>query len=108
MVKLAQKYPEKVVVSAGVHPFWSAAIVNGAPREDGADCTPAAVAKMAALAALPEVRVIGEGGLDFFAFDKYPSAQIQRCWFQTQVCRRYCSCCTASAKAHAAIGDHRS
>ncbi|MDT0268322.1 TatD family hydrolase [Streptomyces sp. DSM 44915] len=61
-VKVAAEHPEAVWAAVALHP-------NEAPRierEEGPAALDAALAEIAALAARPEVRAIGETGLDYF------------------------------------------
>lgn len=53
-LKLARRYPGFLFATAGMHPHHAS------------DATPDVLARIAALAAEPEVKAVGETGLDFF------------------------------------------
>ena len=88
-LSLARAHHGTVLACAGVHPFWSAAVVGGEARVDGVDCGPAAIAELREVAADPEVRCVGECGLDFSKPPQekggYPSPEAQLRWFELQV-----------------------
>lgn len=86
---LACEYPGTILACAGVHPFWAAEKVGNQTRMDGADCAPAAVETLRQVAERPEVRCIGECGLDFSKAPTedggYPAPAAQLRWFELQV-----------------------
>lgn len=86
---LARGHRGTVLPCVGVHPFWASAIVGTQTRVDGADCVPATVDALRQVAANPEVRCIGECGLDFSKGPTedggYPAPEIQLRWFEQQV-----------------------
>jgi TatD DNase family protein len=88
-LNLARAHPGTILPCAGVHPFWAAAVVGDETRVDGAECAPAAVEALREVAANPEVRCVGECGLDFSKgpteVGGYPAPAAQLRWFEQQV-----------------------
>ena len=90
-LSLGREYPSTIFVTAGVHPFWSAAKVNGTLREGGHDCTTEAIAQLRAMAMIETFRCIGECGLDLIRPPNdpkghgFPTLQDQLPWFEAQV-----------------------
>lgn len=88
-LQVARANPGRIFACAGVHPFWAAEEVGSEQRVDGADCTPAAVEALREVAAAPEVRCVGECGLDFCKPPSeaggYPEPEAQIAWFEACV-----------------------
>ena len=88
-LRLAREWPGTVFVTAGVHPYWAAGQVDGAPRADGADFVSApddghgSKEALRARASDPLVRCIGECGLD--SSRGFPPLTAQLPWFEAQV-----------------------
>lgn len=85
---LAAARPE-VYVTAGVHPFWTAAVVGGAHRDGGVDFSEEALARLRHFAARSDACCIGECGLDFCRgpteANGFPSPEAQLPWCEAQV-----------------------
>ena len=90
-LQLGIDHPNVIFVTAGVHPFWSAATVNALPREGGCDFTEQAMDQLADMAANDTFRCIGECGLDLVRPPTHPKGNGFPClatqlpWFQAQV-----------------------
>eukprot|EP00903_Cladosiphon_okamuranus_P018774 g17271.t1 len=72
-LELAQQKPNVVFPTAGVHPY----------HVEGCGLLEDALASLASLAALEQVRCVGECGLDYS--EGFPSAELQLPWFEKQV-----------------------
>ncbi|CAM9854872.1 unnamed protein product [Pylaiella littoralis] len=72
-LELANRKPNVVFPTAGVHPYH---VEGCGPLED-------AMANIATLASMDEVRCVGECGLDYS--EGFPSAELQLPWFERQV-----------------------
>jgi len=71
-----------VYAAVAIHPNETARAEPGAAREPGSD-RDAVLAEIAALAALPQVRAVGETGLDYYRDHSPPD--LQRDWFRAHV-----------------------
>eukprot|EP00752_Nemacystus_decipiens_P002104 g2011.t2 len=72
-LELSQQKPNVVFPTAGVHPY----------HVEGCGLLEDAMANIASLAALEQVRCVGECGLDYS--EGFPSAELQLPWFEKQV-----------------------
>ena len=68
---------DDVFAAVAIHPNETAGAGAGAAERDGV------LAEIAALAALPEVRAVGETGLDYYRDDAPPA--VQREWFRAHI-----------------------
>ena len=103
-IELAHAHPDRICVTAGVHPFWTASTVNGVPREDGTDFSESALAALRGFASHESVRCIGECGLDFVrppeAENGFPMRESQLPWFEAQVHARTRACTHMRMRMH--------
>jgi hypothetical protein len=83
VLKIAKQRPGVVIATAGVHPYWAAALVDGELREGGADCTAKAIDELRTHAKHTEVAFVGECGLDLS--NGFPPLEAQLPWFEAQV-----------------------
>ena len=88
-VQLAADHPGCIFVSAGDHPWWTAAEVGGAPREGGVDFSTAALEQLRGWVQHDAVRCVGECGLDLCRGpaekNGFPPLEAQLPWFEAQV-----------------------
>lgn len=81
--RCAAEYPGAVYAAVAIHPNDVAAATNGATVSGGAAAAEDVLAEIETLAGLPQVRVVGETGLDYYRDDSDP--ELQREWFRAHI-----------------------
>ena len=74
---------DEVYAAVAIHPNDTEAAAAGADGADGADHTDEVLAEIEYLAGLPQVRAVGETGLDYYRDHSDPA--LQRDWFRAHI-----------------------